>query len=72
MRPQDLAGGGRKLVRNVIGGPGSFQAFAQDFTAFAPAIEKKIEREIRGLPEPGILALLGISLGAFGFARRRA
>lgn len=57
---------------NVIGGSGSFQTFAQDFTAFAPAIEKKIEREIRGLPEPGILALLGLSLGAFGFARRRA
>jgi hypothetical protein len=56
---------------NVIGGPGNFQVFAADFTAFAGAIERKIEREIRGVPEPSALALVVLGLAAAGVARRR-
>ncbi len=57
---------------NVIGGSNAFQTFAVDFTAFAGAIERKIEREIIGVPEPGALSLVGAALLAAGLARRRA
>ncbi len=57
---------------NVIGGSNAFQTFAVDFTAFAGAIERKIEREIIGVPEPGALALVGAALLAASLARRTA
>ena len=59
------------LGRAVIGGPGAFVIAARDYTDFADAILKKLVREITPIPEPGILALLGIGLGAMTFVRRR-
>ncbi len=55
---------------NVIGGTGAFQVFAQDFTTFGAAIERKIVREVIGVPEPGVLALLGLGLVVLGSIRR--
>jgi hypothetical protein len=54
---------------NVIGGPGAFQVFAEDFSEFAPAIEDKLIREITPIPEPATLALVG--LGLLAATRRR-
>ncbi len=57
---------------NVIGGPGSFQMFAQDFTAFGPAIEEKLIREVRPVPDAGSsLLLLGMGLVALRAWRQR-
>lgn len=58
---------------NVIGGAGSFQAFAANNADFVEAFRQKILREVRppvDVPEPGTLLLLSIGLMGAGFARR--
>lgn len=56
---------------NVIGGPGAFAVGVNDFADFAAAIERKLVREITGVPEPTTMALLGFGLAALGMAARR-
>ncbi|MDP3223396.1 MAG: DUF1194 domain-containing protein [Rubrivivax sp.] len=71
--PEDAVNAYEYGALNVIGGANAFQTFAVDFTAFAEAIERKIEREIIGtVPEPGGLTLVGAALLAAGLARRTA
>jgi hypothetical protein len=61
---------------NVIGGPGNFQLFAEDYLAFQSRMPEKILREVQreagqAVPVPGVLALLGAGLIGFGAARAR-
>jgi hypothetical protein len=57
-------------TNNVAGGTGSFALQVDSFDDFAGAIENKLVREIRGVPEPTTMSLLGLGLLA-RFARRR-
>jgi len=56
---------------NVIGGTGSFAVEADDFASFGAAVDRKILREIGGIPEPMSMALFGIGLLGTGYIRRR-
>lgn len=81
--PEDAVNAFEYGTLSLIGGPGSFQSFAFDFTDFGPAIEDKLLREIRPpdgtpseVPEPGTLILLSgglflIVAGRKRFARTR-
>lgn len=61
---------------NVIGGTDSFQMVVSNFDDFSEAIKLKLVRELtppppNGVPEPGMLALLGLGFFGLGALRRR-
>jgi len=61
-------------TNNVIGGPDSFVVGANSFSAFAAAVDQKIEAEIQQaiVPVPGAAVAGLVMLGGIAMRRRRA
>ena len=56
---------------NIKGGAGAFVETAATFADFSDAIQRKLFREISGVPEPASVVLLATMLGLTGFAARK-
>lgn len=79
-RVNGIAIGGQNIfdfyAANVAGGTDSFVLQANSFDEFETAIATKIGIEVGapdpiGVPEPGVISMLGLGFLVFGFAMRR-